>query len=57
MGQLVEYIVHIDGVTGLSPVATTKSHRIARFEDFLFSSLLKGRKSIARFIPCDKLDG
>lgn len=36
MGQLVEYIVHIDGVTGLSPVATTKSHRIARFEDVLF---------------------
>ena len=24
MAQLVEHIVHIDGVTGLSPVATTR---------------------------------
>ena len=27
MAQLVEHIVHIDGVTGSSPVATTKHEK------------------------------
>ena len=34
MAQLVEHIVHIDGVTGSSPVATTIIPRIAGFEGF-----------------------
>ena len=36
LAQLVEHIVHIDGVTGSSPVSTTKNPRIDRFEDFFF---------------------
>ena len=37
MAQLVEHIVHIDGVTGSSPVATTK---------------IPGRKAWDTFLPC-----
>ena len=37
MAQLVEHIVHIDGVTGSSPVATTKkSLEIKCFRGFSF---------------------
>ena len=35
MAQLVEHIVHIDGVTGSSPVGTTKQ-RTTRLGGFLF---------------------
>ena len=38
MAQLVEHIVHIDGVTGSSPVATTtKPRRHKAFEVFFIS--------------------
>ena len=36
MAQLVEHIVHIDGVIGSSPVATTKIRPKAQFSDGYF---------------------
>ena len=40
MAQLVEHIVHIDGVTGSSPVATTKNPwKSSVSEDFLFTQM------------------
>ena len=39
MAQLVEHIVHIDGVTGSSPVATT--FKVRRFSNF-FDYIMKG---------------
>jgi hypothetical protein len=40
MAQLVEHIVHIDGVTGSSPVATTKNPwKSSISEDFLFMQM------------------
>ena len=41
MAQLVEHIVHIDGVTGSSPVATTQKPRKHKaFEVFLISQVV-----------------
>ena len=41
MAQLVEHIVHIDGVTGSSPVATTGKEEVSQwllfFDRFVFS--------------------
>ena len=43
MAQLVEHIVHIDGVTGSSPVATTESRKSLKIKDFLlFFLILQG---------------
>jgi hypothetical protein len=40
MAQLVEHIVHIDGVTGSSPVATTKNPwKSSISEGFLFAQM------------------
>ena len=48
MAQLVEHIVHIDGVTGSSPVATTTKPSNCKVRGFSFSRLVpKGRKSHA----------
>ena len=47
MAQLVEHIVHIDGVTGSSPVATTKNPRIARFEGFYFRAMFESCQKAA----------
>ena len=38
MAQLVEHIVHIDGVTGSSPVATTKSNPVSKMPTGFFLS-------------------
>ena len=37
MAQSVEHFVHIEGVTGSSPVATTTSSSIKRLRSFMFS--------------------
>ena len=44
MAQLVEHIVHIDGVTGSSPVATTIIPRISGFEGFFMFSWTFGNR-------------
>ena len=55
MAQLVEHIVHIDGVTGSSPVATTKNPwKSSVSEDFLFAQMnpvshtARGTEALAR---------
>ena len=48
MAQLVEHIVHIDGVTGSSPVATT--HRPSELGGLFFASM--GRGAVVRRGAC-----
>ena len=47
MAQLVEHIVHIDGVTGSSPVATTKdASKEASFPFILSEALSRSEANI-----------
>lgn len=54
LAQLVEHIVHIDGVTGSSPVQTTQSS-ICKGRGFFISLQNRKVSSMSKFVPRPKL--
>ena len=54
LAQLVEHIVHIDGVTGSSPVQTTQSS-ICKGRGFFISLQKRKVSSMTKFVPRPKL--
>ncbi len=57
LAQLVEHIVHIDGVTGSSPVQTTKKPSARTDRGFTHSlPAAKGRDDMTGFIPKLKMN-